>query len=341
MPNSSGRRTRVAINGFGRIGRLILRAAKKNGANFDFVAVNDITDAATLAHLLKYDSVHGRFPGTVEVAEGGLKVDGDLIRVSAEKDPAALPWKDLGVDIVFEGTGRFTKRDDAAKHLTAGARKVIITAPGKGEDITLVMGVNHQNYKPAEHHVISNASCTTNCLVPVVKVIKERFGFVRGLMTTVHSYTNDQNILDLPHKDLRRARAAGMSIIPTTTGAAKATSLIFPELKGKIDGIAMRVPTPDVSIVDLTVEVEKDVTRDEVNQAFRDYANGELNGYLEASDSPLVSVDYIGSSASSIVDLLSTFVMGNRLVKVMSWYDNEWGYSARCVDLGRYVSDSL
>ncbi|NJD09086.1 MAG: type I glyceraldehyde-3-phosphate dehydrogenase [Gemmatimonadetes bacterium] len=340
MANTT-RRTRVAINGFGRIGRLVLRAAKKNGANFDFVAVNDITDAATLAHLLKYDSVHGRYPGTVEVAEGGIVVDGDLIRVSAEKDPAVLPWKDLGVDIVFEGTGKFTKRDDAAKHLTAGARKVIITAPGKGEDITLVMGVNHQNYKPAEHHVISNASCTTNCLVPVVKVIKERFGFVKGLMTTVHSYTNDQNILDLPHKDLRRARAAAMSIIPTTTGAAKATSLIFPELKGKIDGIAMRVPTPDVSVVDLVVEVERDVTVDEVNQAFRDYAAGELKGYLEASDSPLVSIDYTGNPASSIVDLLSTFVMGKRMVKVMSWYDNEWGYSVRCVDLASYISETL
>jgi glyceraldehyde 3-phosphate dehydrogenase len=340
MANTS-RRTRVAINGFGRIGRLVLRAAKKNGANFDFVAVNDITDAATLAHLLKYDSVHGRYPGTVEVVEGGIRVDGDLIRVSAEKDPTVLPWKDLEVDIVFEGTGKFTKRDDAAKHLTAGARKVIITAPGKNEDVTLVMGVNHLSYKPAEHHVISNASCTTNCLVPVVKVIKERFGFVKGLMTTVHSYTNDQNILDLPHKDLRRARAAAMSIIPTTTGAAKATSLIFPDLKGKIDGIAMRVPTPDVSVVDLVVEVEKDTTVEEVNQAFRDYAAGELKGYLEATDSPLVSVDYVGSSASSIVDLPSTFVMGKRLVKVMSWYDNEWGYSVRCVDLAAYISETL
>ena len=340
MANTS-RRTRVAINGFGRIGRLVLRAAKKNGANFDFVAVNDITDAATLAHLLKYDSVHGRYPGTVEVVEGGIRVDGDLIRVSAEKDPTVLPWKDLEVDIVFEGTGKFTKRDDAAKHLTAGARKVIITAPGKNEDVTLVMGVNHLSYKPAEHHVISNASCTTNCLVPVVKVIKERFGFVKGLMSTVHSYTNDQNILDLPHKDLRRARAAAMSIIPTTTGAAKATSLIFPDLKGKIDGIAMRVPTPDVSVVDLVVEVEKDTTVEEVNQAFRDYAAGELKGYLEATDSPLVSVDYVGSSASSIVDLLSTFVMGKRLVKVLSWYDNEWGYSCRCVDLASYISESL
>jgi len=335
---SAGRRTRVAINGFGRIGRLILRAAKKNGANFDFVAVNDLTDNATLAHLLAYDSVHGRYPGKVELAEGGISVDGDLIKVFSEKDPSALPWKDLDIDVVFEGTGRFTKRDDAAKHLTGGARKVIITAPAKGEDITIVMGVNHQNYKPADHHVISNASCTTNCLVPVVKVIKDRFGFVKGLMTTVHSYTNDQNILDLPHKDLRRARAAAMSIIPTTTGAAKATSLIFPDLKGKIDGMAMRVPTPDVSIVDLTVEVERDTTVEEVNQAFREYANGELKGYLEASDSPLVSVDYIGSSASSIVDLLSTFVMGKRLVKVMSWYDNEWGYSARCVDLAEYIT---
>jgi len=341
MANTSGRRTRVAINGFGRIGRLILRAAKKNGADFDFVAVNDLTDNATLAHLFAYDSVHGRYPGSVELADGGIKVDGDLIKVFSERDPASLPWKDLDVDIVFEGTGIFRKKDDAGKHIVAGARKVIITAPAKGDLVTVVMGVNQHVYNPAEHHVISNASCTTNCLVPVVKVIKERFGFVRGLMTTVHSYTNDQNILDLPHKDLRRARTAGVSIIPTTTGAAKATALIFPDLKGKIDGMAMRVPTPDVSIVDLTAEVEKDVTVDEVNQAFRDYANGELKGYLEASDSPLVSVDYIGNSASSIVDLLSTFVMQNRMVKVMSWYDNEWGYSARCVDLAQYVAERL
>jgi glyceraldehyde 3-phosphate dehydrogenase len=331
-------RTRVAINGFGRIGRNILRAAKKKGAKFDFVAVNDLTDNKTLAHLLTYDSVHGRYPGTVEATGEGLNVDGDLVRVLSEKEPSNLPWKDLDVDIVFEGTGRFTNRADAAKHIEAGARKVIITAPAKGEDITVVLGVNHENYDPASHHVISNASCTTNCLVPVVKVILERFGFVRGLMTTVHSYTNDQQILDLPHKDLRRARAAGVSIIPTTTGAAKATSLVIPELKGKIDGMAMRVPTPDVSIVDLTVEVEQDTTVEAVNAAFREYSEGALKGVLAVSDSPLVSVDYIGHPASSIVDLLSTFVVGKRLVKVMSWYDNEWGYSMRCVDLAEYIA---
>lgn len=334
-------KTRVAINGFGRIGRNILRAAKEKGAAFDIVAVNDITDNATLAHLLNYDSVHGKFDGTVELAEGGIKVDGNLIRVFAEKDPANLPWKDLKVDIVFEGTGRFTDREAAAKHLAAGAKKVLITAPAKNEDITIVYGVNHENYDSAKHHVVSNASCTTNCLVPVVKVIKERFGFVKGLMTTVHSYTNDQQILDLPHKDLRRARAAGMSIIPTTTGAAKATSLVIPELKGKIDGIAMRVPTPDVSIVDLVVEVEKDVTVDEIKDAFREYANGPMKGVLAVSDSPLVSVDYIGHPASSIVDLLSTFVVGKRMVKVLSWYDNEWGYSMRCVDLAEYMAERL
>ncbi|MGH7554985.1 MAG: type I glyceraldehyde-3-phosphate dehydrogenase, partial [Longimicrobiales bacterium] len=255
-----GQRTRVAINGFGRIGRNILRAAKKNNAAMDFVALNDLTDNETLAHLLEYDSVHGRYPGTVEVSSAGLVVDGDDVRVLSEKDPANLPWKDMNIDLVFEATGRFTKREDAAKHLTAGARKVMITAPAKGEDITLVMGVNEDKYDPANHHVISNASCTTNCLTPVLKVLLDNFGIRRAVMTTVHSYTNDQVILDFPHKDLRRARAAAMSIIPTTTGAAKASYLVIPELKGKIDGIAMRVPTPDVSIVDLSAEVEKAVT---------------------------------------------------------------------------------
>jgi len=329
---------RVAINGFGRIGRTIVRAAKKSGAQLEFVAVNDVTDNQTLAHLLKYDSVHGAFPGTVEVTENGIRVDGQEIRVISETDPAKLPWKDLEVDIVFEATGRFTKREDAAKHLDAGAKKVIITAPAKGEDITIVMGVNHEKYDPAAHHVISNASCTTNALAPVVKVLLDRFGFRRGLMNTVHSYTNDQRILDLPHKDLRRARAAGMSIIPTTTGAAKATGLVIPEVKGKIDGIAMRVPTPDVSIVDLTAEVEKDVTVEQVNDAFREEAQGRLKGILAVSEEPLVSVDYLGSPYSSIVDLLSTFVIENRLVKVLSWYDNEWGYSLRCVDLASYIA---
>ena len=331
--------TRVAINGFGRIGRNILRAAKKHGASLDFVAVNDITDNNTLAHLLRYDSVHGKYPGTVEVSANGLLVDGDEIQVLSEKDPAKLPWKDLNVDIVFESTGRFTSRDDAAKHLQAGARKVIITAPAKNEDITIVMGVNHDRYDDSAHHVISNASCTTNCLVPVVKVLLDAFGFRRGLMTTVHSYTNDQQIMDLPHKDLRRARAAGLSIIPTTTGAAKATSLVLPELKGKIDGIAMRVPTPDVSIVDLTAEVDKTVTVEQVNDAFRAAAaGGPLRNFLTVSEEPLVSVDYIGNPASSIVDLLSTFVVGERLVKVMAWYDNEWGYSMRCVDLATHIA---
>jgi glyceraldehyde 3-phosphate dehydrogenase len=340
MAGNSGR-TRVAINGFGRIGRNILRAAKKYNAELDFVAVNDLTDNRTLAHLLKYDSVHGRYPGTVEVSGDGLVVDGDEIRVVSERDPAALPWKDLGVDIVFESTGIFTDRDKAAKHLSAGARKVIITAPAKNEDITVVMGVNHEKYDASSHDVISNASCTTNCLAPVVQVLLENFGFVRGLMTTVHAYTNDQNILDLPHKDLRRARAAGMSIIPTTTGAAKATSLVLPEVKGKIDGMAMRVPTPDVSIVDLTAELEKDLTLDGVKDAFRQAATGKLKGILDVSDEPLVSIDYTGNPHSSVVDLESTFVIQDRMVKVMAWYDNEWGYSVRCVDLAGFIGKSL
>ncbi len=332
---------RVAINGFGRIGRNILRAAKKNKADLDFVAVNDLTDNNTLAHLLKYDSVHGKYPGKVEAGSDGLTVDGDHLRVVSEKDPTRLPWKDLGVDIVFEATGRFTSKEDAGKHITAGARKVIITAPAKGEDITIVMGVNENKYDPGSHHVISNASCTTNCLTPVVKVLLERFGFRHGLMTTVHSYTNDQSILDLPHKDLRRARAAAMSIIPTTTGAAKATSLVIPEVKGKIDGIALRVPTPDVSMVDLTAELEKNVTVEEVNQAFREAAQGSLAGILAVSDEPLVSVDYIGHPASSIIDLLSTLVIAERFVKVIAWYDNEWGYSVRCIDLAEFMAKKL
>jgi glyceraldehyde 3-phosphate dehydrogenase len=340
MAGNSGR-TRVAINGFGRIGRNILRAAKKYDAQLDFVAVNDLTDNKTLAHLLRYDSVHGAYPGDVGVSGDGLIVDGDEIRVISEKDPAQLPWKELGVDIVFEGTGRFTSRDDAAKHIDAGARKVIITAPAKNEDITIVLGVNDDKYDASAHHVISNASCTTNCLAPVVKVLLDSFGFRRGLMTTVHAYTNDQNILDLPHKDLRRARAAGMSIIPTTTGAAKATSLVLPEVKGRIDGMAMRVPTPDVSIVDLTAELEQAVTVDQLKDAFRSAASGGLKGILDVSDEPLVSIDYTGNPASSVVDLLSTFVIDERMVKVMAWYDNEWGYSVRCVDLAVLIAKSL
>jgi glyceraldehyde 3-phosphate dehydrogenase len=334
---------RVGINGFGRIGRNVVRAAKAMGvSDLDFVAVNDITDTKTLAHLLKYDSVHGRFPGDVLPEADALTVAGDSIRVLAEKDPAKLPWKDLGVDVVLESTGRFTDRDQAALHLKGGAKKVIISAPAKQEDITIVYGVNHTAYDAAKHHVISNASCTTNCLVPVVKVILDRFGFVSGFMTTVHSYTNDQQILDLPHKDLRRARAAALSIIPTTTGAAKATSLVIPELKGKIDGVSLRVPTPDVSVVALSCVVEKATSKDEVNSAFREAAkSGPLKGLLVVSEEPLVSVDYIGTLQSSTVDALSTTVVGGTLVNVTSWYDNEMGYSARCVDLLRYVGQRL
>jgi glyceraldehyde 3-phosphate dehydrogenase len=306
-------------------------------ATLEFVAVNDITDTKTLAHLLKYDSVHGRFPGTVDVKGDALVVNGREIRVTAIREPDKLPWKDLGVDLVLESTGRFTDRDSAAKHLTAGAKKVVISAPAKGEDITIVMGVNHAKYDPGKHHIVSNASCTTNCLVPVVKVVLDHWGFVHGFMTTVHSYTNDQQILDLPHKDLRRARAAGLSIIPTTTGAAKATALVIPEVKGKIDGVALRVPTPDVSIVDLTVDVERKTTIEEVNAAFTKAAQGELKGVLDVSTEPLVSVDYIGSLYSSVVDARSTNVIDGTLVHVSSWYDNEMGYSARCVDLLAYI----
>jgi glyceraldehyde 3-phosphate dehydrogenase len=334
---------RIGINGFGRIGRNTLRAAKKLGLKqLDFVAVNDLTDTKTLAHLLKYDSVHGRYEGEVRADKDGLVVDGDSLKVLTEKDPAKLPWKDLGVDVVLESTGRFTDREQAALHLTGGAKKVIISAPAKKEDLTTVYGVNHQTYDPGKHHVISNASCTTNCLVPVVKVILDRFGFVSGFMTTVHSYTNDQQILDLPHKDLRRARAAALSIIPTTTGAAKATSLVLPEVKGKIDGVSLRVPTPDVSVVALTCVVEKTTTAEEVNDAFRQAAaSGPLKGVLTVSDEPLVSVDYIGSMESSTVDALSTNVVNGTLVNVTSWYDNEMGYSARCADLLRYVGERL
>lgn len=332
---------KVGINGFGRIGRNVLRAAKLIDADIDFVAVNDLTDTKTLAHLLKYDSVHGRFQGAVDVAPDALMVDGDRMRVLSERDPAKLPWKELGVDIVLESTGIFTERDAAAKHLAAGAKKVIISAPAKGDDITIVYGVNHLKYDAAAHHIISNASCTTNCLVPVVKVILDQFGFVSGFMTTVHSYTNDQQILDLPHKDLRRARAAAVSIIPTSTGAAKATSLVLPELKGKIDGVSLRVPTPDVSVVALSCVVEKATTADAVNAAFRAAAAGPLKGVLGVSDEPLVSVDYIGNLASSTIDSLSTNVTNHTLVNVTSWYDNEMGYSARCVDLLAYVGSKL
>jgi glyceraldehyde 3-phosphate dehydrogenase len=334
---------RVGINGFGRIGRNVVRAAQAMGAKeIDFVAVNDLTDTGTLAHLLKYDSVHGRFPADVVAEKDAIVVGGAAMRVLSEKDPSKLPWKELGVDVVLESTGRFTDRDQAALHLKGGARKVVISAPAKQEDITIVFGVNHESYDAAKHHIISNASCTTNCLVPVVKVILDRFGFVHGFMTTIHSYTNDQVILDFPHKDLRRARAAGISIIPTTTGAARATSLVIPQLKGKIDGVALRVPTPDVSVVALTCTVEKATSADEVNTAFREAAKaGPLKGLLAVSDEPLVSVDYVGSLESSTVDALSTNVVGGTLVSVSSWYDNEMGYSARCVDLLRYVGQRL
>jgi glyceraldehyde 3-phosphate dehydrogenase len=323
---------RVGINGFGRIGRNIMRAAMSK-KEIDFVAVNDLTNSATLAHLLKYDSVLGNLHADVRVSADGITVDGDEFKVLSVKDPAQLPWKDLGVDIVLESTGIFTNRDGAAKHLAAGARKVIITAPAKNPDITIVMGVNDEKYDPAKHQIISNASCTTNCLAPLAKVIHERFTIRKAWMTTVHSYTNDQNLLDLPHKDLRRARAAALSIIPTSTGAATAVGEVMPELKGKFDGISMRVPTPNVSIVDLNAVVEKKTTGAEVNAALKEAANGKLKGILAMSDEPLVSIDFRGNANSSIVDSAYTNVIDGDFVKVLSWYDNEWGYANRCVDL--------
>jgi glyceraldehyde 3-phosphate dehydrogenase len=329
---------KIGINGFGRIGRQVVRSIKERKLDIDIVAVNDLTDTKTLAHLFKYDSVHRAYRGTVSHSGDTIEIDGDSLNVFAEKDPAALPWKSLGADIVLESTGRFTKAEDARKHLTAGARKVIISAPAKGEDITVVMGVNHRKYDAANHHIISNASCTTNCLVPMVKVIRDAFGFRHGNMVTIHSYTNDQNVLDLPHKDLRRARAAALSIIPTTTGAAKATSLVIPEVKGKIDGIAIRVPTPDVSLTELTVEVETATTIDAVNAAFHAAAAGDMQGILDVSREELVSADYIGNPHSCILDSLSTNVIDGTLVKVSGWYDNEWGYASRCVDLIRYIA---
>ena len=334
--------TRVGINGFGRIGRQVLRAALQAGVrDLEFVAVNDLTDTRTLAHLFKYDSVHGTFKGDVSAGADSITIDGHTVKVLAEKDPGKLPWKALGVDIVLESTGRFTKADDARKHIEGGARKVVISAPAKGEDITIVMGVNHDKYDAANHAIISNASCTTNCLVPLVKVIRDNFGFVRGSMTTVHSYTNDQNILDLPHKDLRRARAAAVSMIPTTTGAAKATALVIPELKGKIDGIAVRVPTPDVSLTDLVVVTEKPTTVEAVNAAFKAAAEGPLKGILQYTEEELVSVDYTGNPHSCIFDAKTTTVIDGGLVKVCGWYDNEWGYASRCVDLLQLVAKKL
>ncbi|MED1917562.1 type I glyceraldehyde-3-phosphate dehydrogenase [Bacillus thuringiensis] len=328
---------KVGINGFGRIGRNVFRAALNN-PNVEIVAVNDLTDAHTLAHLLKYDSVHGVLNVSVEASENTLIVDGKEIKVLAERDPAQLKWADYGVEIVVESTGRFTKREDAAKHLEGGAKKVIISAPATNEDITVVIGVNEDKYDPAQHTVISNASCTTNCLAPYAKVLNEKFGIVRGLMTTVHSYTNDQQILDLPHKDLRRARAAAENIIPTSTGAAKAVALVLPELKGKLNGFAMRVPTPNVSVVDLVVELKTDATVEEINNALKEAAEGPLKGILGYSEEPLVSSDYNGNPASSTIDALSTMVLEGNMVKVVSWYDNEWGYSNRVVDLCHYVA---
>ena len=333
---------RAAINGFGRIGRNVLRSAKQEGSSdIDFVAVNDLTSPHTLAHLLKYDSVHGRYPGTIEVSGDGLVIDGEEIKVLSERDPAALPWADLGVDIVIESTGVFRDHASASKHIEAGARKVIISAPGKNEDVTIVLGVNQERYNPDSHHIISNASCTTNCLAPVVKVLSDEFGFRHGLMTTIHAYTTDQRILDLPHSDLRRSRAAGMSMIPTTTGAAKATGLVLPEVEGRIDGMAIRVPTADVSLVDLVAELERDVTEEEVNNAFQAAADGPMAGVLGVSNEPLVSIDYTSDPRSSTVDALSTSVMDGRMVKVLSWYDNEWGYSSRVVDLVGFVGAQL
>ena len=331
---------RVGINGFGRIGRNLFRAGVDD-PDVEFVAVNDITSPATLAHLLKYDSVHGRFKGKVEAGKDSITVNGKLIKVLSERDPEKLPWGQLGVQVAVESTGLFTDRKSAEKHLKAGAKKVIISAPATDEDITIVLGVNDDKYDPAKHNIISNASCTTNCLAPVAKVLHQKFGIRRGLMTTAHSYTNDQRILDLPHKDLRRARSAAVSMIPTSTGAAKAVALVLPELKGKLDGMAIRVPTQDVSVVDLVAEVDKEVTAEEVNAAFKEAAGNSLKGILEVSDEPLVSVDYIGSPASSIVDALSTKVMDKKMVKVLSWYDNEWGFSCRMIDLIKKVGRGL
>jgi len=329
---------KVGINGFGRIGRNILRASLPYKGEIDIVAVNDLTDAGTLAHLLKYDSILGNLKADISASGDTITVDGDKFKVLAQKDPSLLPWKDLGVDIVFESTGRFTDREPAALHIAAGAKRVIITAPAKKPDATFVLGVNHLNYDPAKHFVISNASCTTNCLAPIAKVLDESFGIQKGWMTTCHAYTNDQQLLDLPHKDLRRARAAALSIIPTTTGAAAAVGEVLPQLKGKLDGISLRVPTPTVSVVDLNVLVNTVCTAAEVNAAFTAAAAGSLKGFLAVENAPLVSIDFRGNPFSSIVDSAYTKVMDGNFVKVLSWYDNEWGYSSRCVDLIRYMA---
>ena len=328
---------KVGINGFGRIGRNIMRAAMDD-SGIDIVAVNDLTDARTLAHLLKYDSILGNLKADIAASGDKITVGRDEFQVLSVKDPAQLPWKSLGVEVVFESTGIFTNREGAQKHLAAGAKKVVITAPAKGPDLTVVLGVNEDKYDPAKHHIISNASCTTNCLAPIAKILHESFGIRKGWMTTVHSYTNDQQLLDLPHKDLRRARAAALSIIPTTTGAATAVGEVLPELKGRLDGISMRVPTPNVSVVDLAVLVDKKTTKEEVNAAFKTAANGKLKGILEYCEEPLVSIDFRGNPRSSIVDAPYTSVMDSDFIKVLAWYDNEWGYSNRCVDLIRYLA---
>ncbi|AJF06710.1 type I glyceraldehyde-3-phosphate dehydrogenase [Geoalkalibacter subterraneus] len=328
---------KVAINGFGRIGRNVFRAAL-NDKDIEIVAVNDLTDSQTLAHLLKYDSVHGTFDADIRADGDDILVNGKKLKVLSEKDPGALPWKELGVKVVIESTGLFTERDKAQKHIDAGASKVIISAPGKNVDATFCMGINEKDYDPAKHHVVSNASCTTNCLAPVAKVMDEAFGIEKGMMTTIHAYTNDQRILDLPHKDLRRARAAALSMIPTTTGAAKAVSLVLPQLKGKLDGLAIRVPTPNVSLVDLVFQSKKKTSKEEVNAALKAAAEGPLKEVMVYCEEPLVSRDFNGSPASSSVDALSTNVIDGNLVKVMSWYDNEWGYSNRVLDLTRLIA---
>ena len=328
---------RVGINGFGRIGRNIFRGAY-NDPEIEFVAVNDLMDAKTLAHLLKYDSIHGRLDADIQAEDDAVIVNGKRIKITAERNPADLPWGELGVDYVIESTGLFTDRDKAAQHLEAGAKKVIISAPAKKEDITIVMGVNHDKYDPEKHHIVSNASCTTNCLAPVAKVLNDKFGIRRGLMTTVHSYTNDQRILDLPHRDLRRARAAALNIIPTTTGAAVAVGLVLPELQGKLDGFAMRVPTPDVSIVDFVAELNQEVDAATINAALKEASENELKGILAYTEEPLVSTDFMGDPHSSIVDGSLTTVIEGNFVKVVAWYDNEWGYSLRVIDLIKYMA---
>ena len=331
--------TKVGINGFGRIGRAVFKCILNDPecSNFEIVGINDLTDSATLAHLLKYDSVQGVSSHEIQSDSEGLIINGKHIKIIAERDPANLPWKQLGVDIVIESTGLFTKRDAAKKHIAAGAKKVIISAPATDPDVTIVLGVNEESYNSSEHHIISNASCTTNCLAPLAKVMHESFGIKKGLMTTIHSYTNDQKILDLPHSDLRRARAANLSIIPTTTGAAKAVALVLPEIKGKLDGMAIRVPTPNVSLIDLVVEVEKNTSVEEVNQTLRDASDGPLNKIMRFEEKPLVSIDFNGDSCSSIIDGISTKVIEGNMVKVLSWYDNEWGYSNRVKDLLKFI----